>query len=56
MCLSFTPCYFAIIHIKYHIEMSPTGATCIPWNAFYIFKKNGSMAYMLADSNDIKLK
>ena len=22
MCFSFTPCYFAIIHIKYHIEMS----------------------------------
>ena len=23
MCFSFTPCYFAIIHIKYHIKMSP---------------------------------
>ena len=22
MCFSFTPCYFAFIHIKYHIEMS----------------------------------
>ena len=29
MCSSFTPCYFAIKHIKYHIKY-PAGATCIP--------------------------
>ena len=28
-------CYFAIIHIKWHIRMSPPiGVTCITWNAY----------------------
>ena len=32
MCTSFTPCDFAIIHIKYHIKQSPLA----PWDAAYI--------------------
>ena len=31
MCSSFTPCYFAIIHIKYHIKMSPLVPHAFLW-------------------------
>ena len=54
MCSSFTPFYFAISYIKYHMAYkNVAGPTCIPWNAAYIFCQIMSFMLLARSATDI---